>query len=340
MDLLFNYLEEINRVNSVSDYSLKTIEFIDTHFNVPTLLLCHLPRPNTLKIVRGSTDKTLDYWNQKLSNISLEKSLQISDDQEYGYFFSKHPSAKETIYIFIVQKPFPGSLQFVLQSWQILNEISIKNQETIKYKTCNDYGNLISQLLHDVQSLMDLNNQNNIEEIKKKMAYQKRVNKNLLFYIRDFDLFKTEIEIEKLIKDSLSLMEINSLPKISIKADVKNITLDVELFSQALNAIVENAVHSTNKDLNKIEICVSKLQSNSPFYKNSWIVFDIIDEGKGIPEDFIPFVKNPFFTTDKFKGFSGFGLTNAEKIITAHSGYLTITSDENRTSVKMTLPEK
>ena len=185
--------------------------------------------------------------------------------------------------------------------------------------------------------LKSVDNKN--KDLSKKIDYQNRLNKNILFYIRDFDLFKSEIAINKLIKDSLALIGIKDDQfYIEMQDPELEIMVDVELFSDAFNQILKNAIDEIGCDYSKLKLKVYSLPSNSPFINNNWVVFEVEDKGKGISEDFIPYVTNPFFTTKKYKALCGFGLSNTKKIIEGHDGFLEIKSG-NGTIVKITIPQ-
>ena len=56
------------------------------------------------------------------------------------------------------------------------------------------------------------------------------------------------------------------------------------------------------------------------------VVFVIRDEGRGIPEENLPLLRDPFFTTKRESGGTGLGLSVSDTIVKAHGGSLTIES--------------
>ena len=218
--------------------------------------------------------------------------------------------------------------------------LAIQNYNMVKIKT--DQAGLISQLMHDVQAIIDLSeNSGHNKALIKRINYQKKVNNNFLFWIRDCDLIKSTVSIKDFIYSSLEFISINSDQiKISIPPELGEISIDVELFSKAINEIIKNSITAVENDYSKIEITFEKSDSLSAFYKRNWIKIQIRDTGSGINEDFVPFVLNPFFTTSKERGSTGFGLPNAKKIIEAHDGHFEIHSAIGMgTIVKIYLPE-
>ncbi len=207
----------------------------------------------------------------------------------------------------------------------------------------SDKDQLISQLLHDIQSLLNLlkKSDNTIsEEINKRIAYQEKVNKELLFYLREPELEFTPISVINFIESSLMLMNINpENVSINIHPGLQELTIDAELLAKAFNAIIQNAVQSVSEDLSKIEISALPVSKFASGLKYSHIQLIINDRGDGISDDFLPLITEPFFTTRKHVGAAGFGLTNAKKILEKHGGTLEIQSKKNQgTLVTLTIP--
>jgi MazG family protein len=213
-----------------------------------------------------------------------------------------------------------------------LEELDNFWNEAKKDKAFEEKDQLISQLLHDVQSLINLTklSENNIDDnLKKQIAYQEKVNKELLFYLREPELDMETITISKLIISSLRLINI-SHQDILLEIDnrAENISVDILLFSKAFNEIVSNSIQAVENDLSKIKISVFPVSDSKNGINFNYIQFTISDSGYGIANDFIPLVCNPFFTTRKQNGACGFGLSNAEKIIKNHGGELELNSQK------------
>jgi MazG family protein len=191
---------------------------------------------------------------------------------------------------------------------------------------------LISQLLHDTQSLLNLikMSENQIsDDLKKRIAYQEKVNKELLFYLREPELDISGMSVKNFITSSLELINLSAENiKTNIDKQITNISLDAELLSRAFNAIVSNAVWAVNNDSSKITISISPVSEFASELKYTHIQFIITDKGIGISKDFLPLVFDPFFTTRKQEGACGFGLSNAKKIIEKHGGKIKINSNK------------
>jgi PAS domain S-box-containing protein len=70
-----------------------------------------------------------------------------------------------------------------------------------------------------------------------------------------------------------------------------------------------------------------------------YVEFAFSDTGRGIPEDFIEHVAEPFFTTKEPKQGYGFGLANAQAIVKGHKGGILLDSARDQgTTIRILLP--
>ncbi|MCB4203902.1 GAF domain-containing sensor histidine kinase [Deferribacterales bacterium Es71-Z0220] len=63
--------------------------------------------------------------------------------------------------------------------------------------------------------------------------------------------------------------------------------------------------------------------------KDGDLIFELIDDGKGIKKENIDKIFDPFFTSGKMKG-TGLGLAVVKEIVQAHKGVITVESEENK----------
>ena len=92
---------------------------------------------------------------------------------------------------------------------------------------------------------------------------------------------------------------------------------------QILIIFIDNAIKYNDKDECVIDINI--------FEKNENILFNIRDNGKGIPKDEIPYILNRFYKVDKSRKNNnsfGLGLSIADKIISLYGGRIKIYSEE------------
>lgn len=100
-----------------------------------------------------------------------------------------------------------------------------------------------------------------------------------------------------------------------------------------LNQVWTNLIHNALQAMNNtgsLEIDV--------FPENDWLVVEITDSGKGIPEEVKQRIFTPFFTTKARGEGSGLGLSISKKIIEAHSGSISFRSNPGKTTFSIKLP--
>ena len=110
------------------------------------------------------------------------------------------------------------------------------------------------------------------------------------------------------------------LPSLAINVDALKI-------SRAIDNIIRNAVEAIeNRGTVKIEVTRDE--------KNASVI--VSDDGKGIFEDDLDLIFEPFYTTKKDA--MGLGLPYARQAIEAHDGSINVISGESGTTVKIISP--
>ena len=108
----------------------------------------------------------------------------------------------------------------------------------------------------------------------------------------------------------------------------------IEAYSSELNQvwtnIIDNAITAIDGN-GKIII--------KTFHKGEWVIVQISDTGKGIPEDNLDKIFNPFFTTKPPGEGTGLGLNISYNIIVQnHKGKMKVISKPGETCFEIRLP--
>ncbi len=300
------------------------------------------PQPYILLFSNPAQDMEMD-WVNTFSNYPYEKpgSGWIHFKSNSYYFLAYKDGQAEGYLVRTEVEDIPEFVNEILYAWEQIYVLSKNIQATAENQLNEEKGNLVSQLVHDIQAIILLSEDiEKSKDLEKRLAYQQSVNKNVTFFVRDTELIKIKAPIKDIIYTSLDLIgEKRHLVKIKeLHSDIE-LEADVELFSRALNEIIKNAMVHNTEQTPKIEISIKKEKSISPFIPFDWVRITVKNYGKGIPGDFISLVKMPFFTTRKQQGSAGFGLTIAEKIINAHGGHIEIETETGQgTQVTIYLP--
>jgi two-component system NtrC family sensor kinase len=155
------------------------------------------------------------------------------------------------------------------------------------------------------------------------------------FSRKDQDDFETKHlhtilqETYELMTHPIKIANINFLSDFQAKSDLINCSPNqikqacVAILVNASEAVLENGeivISTRNPDLETIQI-------------------DISDNGIGIPEDDIPHIFEPFFSTKHDTSGIGLGLAIVHGIIKSHNGKLDVRSELGKgTTISITLP--
>ena len=226
------------------------------------------------------------------------------------------------------------------------NLVEEKTQQVLKSERLSAIGELSGRLAHDLRNPLSVMKMS-VELIKQSPqdsklsdpAVTKRIDlieksidrishqvDDVLGYVRNSPLNLEKISLYDALQNSLKKINIPSdiqitLPKSDVSIDCDIVKLDAVF----INLIV-NSIQELNKG-GKIEINISE--------KDSFVIIKFIDSGKGIPNEDLPKIFEPLFTT-KQKG-TGLGLASCKNIIEQHQGEISVTN--NPTTFTITLPK-
>jgi signal transduction histidine kinase len=177
--------------------------------------------------------------------------------------------------------------------------------------------------------------------VSNRMNDTEKMTKNILQYVREIQVLKSDVDIAELLDSVIQNVSIPENIQVAknLNIDSVSIRVDVELIDRALGEIIKNSVSAIDDGTGKIIITATINEFENLFSQNQFLEINIEDTGSGINPDFLQFVKNPFFTTQKSECHSGLGLSIANKIIESHGGSLNIRiNQENNTLVTIYLP--
>jgi len=210
-------------------------------------------------------------------------------------------------------------------------------QKVVQSQKMADLGIVASQLAHDFQSfitLVKLQTKGN-EQLHQHATYMEKIVKDLLNYARPKDLKLTRVNINQLIDMSLDMLEMP--PQIMIERhyseSVPQISVDVDQMRRVFLNLFENSIKSIHQTRGRLKISTRPLRPLSNFRRNTWLYIEILDDGEGIPEEFLEKIFDPFFTTRKKEGGSGMGLAIVKQIITSHKGFIDVTSKQGKGTI-------
>lgn len=146
-----------------------------------------------------------------------------------------------------------------------------------------------------------------------------------------------QTDLEQLIHEMLGRMspELKDY-QVSVKAvgQISQALVDPNHFEQALHNIVTNALDAMRDMPPERKTLHFTLRSI-----DNWIALSVTDTGPGIPEENLPHIFEPFFSSQPIAAHWGIGMTMTYQIIKAHNGKITAESKEGKgTTFRILLP--
>ena len=157
-----------------------------------------------------------------------------------------------------------------------------------------------------------------LEDIEQATARARDLTQQLLTFSKGGAPVKEVASIAELIRESVvfALRGSNVRCRFDIDPDLSAVDIDVGQMSQVINNLIINADQAMPGGGS-----ISITARNS----GGHVRIEIRDEGVGIPEDYLPRIFDPYFTT-KQKG-SGLGLATSYSIVKSHGGDLGVRSE-------------
>jgi len=289
-----------------------------------------------------------------------KKTLLTSDKQEKNVEFSS-----------TLLKDHEGKVLGVVETFNDISEIKLLQEKIIQVETLAALGEMSASIAHEIRNplagimgfagLLDRQIKENDSKkslVKSIILGTTKLNdiiSNLLTLSRPQQLNLTQININKFLTNLIDYFKESFVicnKKLSFELEVDDpevsIYLDVQLFQQLMLNLLHNSSDATENE-GKISI-KTKCNVFEPVHSIleedekkelitlfSYIEIEVSDTGRGIPDEVIQKIFNPFFTT-KDDG-NGLGLAICKKIIQLHRGDIQVKSQIGKgTTFTMHLP--
>ena len=136
-------------------------------------------------------------------------------------------------------------------------------------------------------------------------------------YANTPEIQKTSSSLNSLINKSASLYDNHEGIRVDLdlSGDLPKLQLDQDAISRVLINLIKNSIEA-KQEKNKLNIKIKSRVSK----KEGLVRLTIVDDGKGLPEDIIDKVFEPYITTKEKSG--GLGLAIVQNIIEQHDGQI------------------
>ena len=204
-------------------------------------------------------------------------------------------------------------------------------RQTMQAQKMAEIGMLASQLAHDFQSFISLVKLENADNprLAEHAQYMEKLVSDLLQFVRPQELRLTPVNINDLIDMTLDVLNIP--PDVILEKhyaeELPEVKVDISEMRRVFMNLLENSLRAMqNSSHKRIKITTRRLRPISRFQLSPWLYIEILDEGEGIPEEYLDKIFDPFFTTYKHRGGNGLGLAIVKQIVTRHQGYIDVAS--------------
>ena len=275
-------------------------------------------------------------YDLKITNLQIEKEINYVFEENFSKVLKLYSTSlldikkelKSHENILIEQSKSAGMgemISMIAHQWrQPLQAVSILIQKLPLTKTVD--GEISDELLNYT-----------VDSIGKQLEYMSKT----IDDFRDFflpDKPKEIVSLKDLLTKALDfisfMMKTDSIKvEISGKEDV-NINVNANELVQVLINILKNAKDAMIGN----DICSKEINIRH-YKKNDWAFIEIEDNGKGILEENIPKIFEPYFSTKSNKNGTGIGLYMCKTIIEKHFlGKLTVANSQKGAIFKIELP--
>jgi len=225
------------------------------------------------------------------------------------------------------------------------NDLKGLHKKIIEKERLSSIGSLATRLAHDIRNpLSIIKNSFEIIEIKSKNNHDNGIVDNLSRIQRAIERISHQTEdvldfvnvtklhyglhsIEQIIRSTISNIIIPDKVKINISKDDSIIPCDSYKLEIVFGNLINNACYAIPQGG---EISFKVIE------EEEYLVIEMKDSGKGIPEDVIGKIFDPLFTTKQIG--TGLGLASCQSIIEAHGGKISVKN--NPTTFTIRLPNK
>ncbi len=199
-------------------------------------------------------------------------------------------------------------------------------------------GMLASQIAHDFQSFITLSKLQNKENQKlvKHASYMEKMVQDLLNYARPQELKLQAVDINRLIDTAIDVVDVPENVTIVRKYEenLPQIKVDTSQLRRVFVNLISNGIRACRLTSDaRLVIKTRKQQPLTKVNSSPWVYIEIMDEGVGIPEEFVERIFDPFFTTYKTEGGNGLGLAIVKQILNRHAGFIDVNSERGKGTI-------
>ena len=262
----------------------------------------------------------------------------------------KHPDAKGSV-LYVETKAFPikdstGAVTSVIEMVNNITEKHLLEEEQLKTQKLEAIGTLAGGIAHDFNNLlqgvfgyismakMTLDQKERslamLEQAENALHMSVNLTTQLLTFSKGGKPLKKKIPLQSVIENSVKFALSGSRAEYRIKLDEG--LWAVEADEGQIGQVIQNMVLNADQAMplgGKIVVAAKNVQAPKHAHyqllgEGKYVEVSVEDSGIGIPEQYLPKIFDPYFTT-KDKG-SGLGLATSYSVIKNHGGLIDVKS--------------
>ncbi len=142
------------------------------------------------------------------------------------------------------------------------------------------------------------------------------------------------VDLHEGLDSTLVILRSKLKPGITVKRDYAEGMPRIQAFGSELNQVWTNLIDNAIDAMNGKGSITLRTRVD-----DSWAIVEIEDDGPGIPEEVLPHLFEPFYTTKPPGSGMGLGLNISHNIVVQkHQGRIEVTSEPGRTSFEVRIP--
>ena len=309
--------------------------------------------------VGESCDSVIGRHCYEISHKTLRQCYEAGEECAVRHVFEtgephtalhKHPDAKGSV-LYVETKAFPikdstGAVTSVIEMVNNITEKHLLEEEQLKTQKLEAIGTLAGGIAHDFNNLlqgvfgyismakMTLDQKERslamLEQAENALHMSVNLTTQLLTFSKGGKPLKKKIPLQSVIENSVKFALSGSRAEYRIKLDEG--LWAVEADEGQIGQVIQNMVLNADQAMplgGKIVVAAKNVQAPKHAHyqllgEGKYVEVSVEDSGIGIPEQYLPKIFDPYFTT-KDKG-SGLGLATSYSVIKNHGGLIDVKS--------------
>ena len=236
---------------------------------------------------------------------------------------------------------------------ELLNAKKLEAIGVLAGGIAHDFNNMLFVIMGNINMAQlkieeDHPAQRHLIEAEKACLRAKDLTQKFITFSSGGSPVKRHVSMRDMVSSVASLVLSGSITSSEIKAptDLWDVEVDENQMRQVFTSLLENAGEAMSRGgiisirAENVEISETGAERIDP-NEGRYVKVVISDEGMGIPEENMPNIFDPYFST-KYRGSRkgmGFGLTIAHSVIKKHNGHITVESIPGKgTTVSVLIP--